>query len=392
MVGVDHICDGRQKTAICQGDVQFFFQICRGHQFAFAQICQCFVDTGIRDTKCHAVTPRPLGIIQCQHQSGVGQRPPVVNGPHTERAMIIRQMRQLRFDIFKAGVPQQRPIAKNPHCSFFLGCFPACLTPICTKGKEARPMQRIILFTVGLAILWSINWGWGYSRNMDDTRAWFDAPAAQVGDVSQRGFPSRYDVTLDDVAIPAIGFTAEFVQILRVVYNADHRIIVLPDEFTLMGQPVSGTGFRASVVRDGDFARITIEGRDITLPQSLRAAHGQISMIPDVGLGQYKLYVALDAATLNGTTLATPIQITADVTLPETIDPSSLTSVLPGLSGWGKTDVTVVTPDETLSNLSLDAMTRTLSGPVPQSADMDALLAWVATLMGSAAYQSGQGS
>jgi len=253
-------------------------------------------------------------------------------------------------------------------------------------------MQRIILFTVGLAILWSINWGWGYSRNMDETRAWFDAPAAQVGDVSQRGFPSRYDVTLDDVAIPAIGFTAEFVQILRVVYNADHRIIVLPDEFTLMGQPVSGTGFRASVVRDGDFARITIEGRDITLPQGLRAAHGQISMIPDVGLGQYKLYVALDAATLNGTTLATPIQITADVTLPETIDPSSLTSVLPGLSGWGKTDVTVVTPDETLSNLILDAMTRTLSGPVPQSADMDALLAWVATLMGSAAYQSGQGS
>jgi hypothetical protein len=253
-------------------------------------------------------------------------------------------------------------------------------------------MQRIILFTVGLAILWSLNWAWGFSGNMNDTRAWFDAPAAQVDDVSQRGFPSRYDVNLDDVAIPAIGFTAEFLQVLRVVYNADHRIIVLPDQFTLMGQPVSGTGFRASVVRDGDFVRITIEGRDITLPQGLHAAHGQISMIPDVRLGQYKLFVAFDSPTLNGTPLAAPIQMTADVTLPKTIDTRSLTTVLRGLSGWGDTLVTVVTPDETLSNLLLDPMTGTLSGPAPQSAGMDALLEWVRSLMESATQKSARGS
>lgn len=253
-------------------------------------------------------------------------------------------------------------------------------------------MQRIIFITVGLAILWSINWAWGFSRNMNATYAWFDAPAAQVGDVSQRGFPSRYDVTLDNVAIDDIGFAAPFVQILRVVYNADHRIIVLPDQFTLMGHPVTGTGFRASVVRDGDFARITIEGRDITLPQGLRTAHGQISMIPDVGLGQYKLFVALDNPTLNGTALTAPIQITADVTLPDTIDTRSLTSVLRGLSGWGDTPVTVVTPDETLSNLSFDPMTGTLSGPAPQSAGMDALLAWVQSLMEPMTRNTGQGS
>lgn len=253
-------------------------------------------------------------------------------------------------------------------------------------------MQRIIFVTVSLAILWSLNWAWGFSGNMNDTRAWFDAPAAQVGDVSQRGFPSRYDVTLDDVAIPAIGFAAEFVQILRVVYNSDHRIIVLPDQFTVMGQPVSGTGFRASVVRDGDFARITIEGRDITLPQGLRAAHGQISMIPDVGLGQYKLFVAFDNPTLNATPLAAPIQITADVKLPKSIDTRSLTSALRGLSGWGDTPVTVVTPDETLSNLLFDPMTGTLSGPAPQSAGMDALLAWVRSLMESATRNSARGS
>jgi hypothetical protein len=159
-----------------------------------------------------------------------------------------------------------------------------------------------------------------------------------------------------------------------------------------MGQPVSGTGFRASVVRDGDFVRITIEGRDITLPQGLRAAHGQISMIPDVRLGQYKLFVAFDSPTLNGTPLAAPIQMTADVTLPKTIDTRSLTTVLRGLSGWGDTLVTVVTPDETLSNLLLDPMTGTLSGPAPQSAGMDALLEWVRSLMESATQKSARGS
>ena len=253
-------------------------------------------------------------------------------------------------------------------------------------------MQRIILFTVGLAIAWSINWGWGYSRNINETRAWFDGPTAQLGDVSQRGFPSRYDVTLDNVAIPAIGFTAEFVQIMRVVYNADHRIIVLPDQFTLMGHPIAGSGFRASVVRDGDFARITVEGRDVTLPQGLRAAHAQISMIPDVGLGKYKIYAALDTPTLNGTPLATPIQITTDITLTDSIAPRSLTSVLRGLSGLRGTAITVVTPDETLSNLSLDPIAGTVSGPAVQSAGLNALLTWVGSVIGSTAYQSDQGS
>lgn len=253
-------------------------------------------------------------------------------------------------------------------------------------------MKRIILISVGLAILWSINWAWGFSRNMNDTLAWFDAPTAQIEDVSQRGFPSRYDVTLDKVAIHNIGFMAEFVQILRVVYNADHRIVVLPDRFTLMGQQFSGSRVRASVVRDGDFARITVEGSDITLPQGLRAAHVQISMIPDVGLGQYKIYAALDTPTLTGAVLSTPIRVTANLTVPGSIDPNSLTSVLTGLSGWRIANVTVVTPDETLSDLSLDPSAGALVGRIPQSTDLETLLMWVKSLNVLAAYQADQGS
>lgn len=242
-------------------------------------------------------------------------------------------------------------------------------------------MQRIILVTVGLAILWSLNWGWGYSRNMDQTRDWFSGSMATVGPVSQRGFPSRYDVTIDSVTIPDIGFEADFLQIMRVVYNSDHRIIALPDQFTLLGHPVSGQGFRASVVRDADFARITVEGRDISLPNGLTADHGQISIIPDIGQGQYKIYIALDAARLNELALPNPVHVTIDLSLDRSIDITSLDRVMADLIPPASIDISIVTPDETLRGLTFDPTKGAVLGARPANAALQAGLDWVRTLI-----------
>jgi len=98
-------------------------------------------------------------------------------------------------------------------------------------------MKRIIGIVVIMAVFWAGNWYWGLSTNLDKTAGWFGAQGDVFEHSEQHGFPNRYDVTLSDVTIADIGFDAEFVQILRVVYKSDHRIIILPNRVQIWAIP-----------------------------------------------------------------------------------------------------------------------------------------------------------
>ncbi len=104
---------------------------------------------------------------------------------------------------------------------------------------------------------------------------------ANVGDIATRGFPSRFDTTLSDLALtPPDGswqYAAPFVQALALSYAPNKVIAVLPETQTVRipGQDliITGTGLRASTgvaaSTDLDFQGFTAEGAEITVTSSL---------------------------------------------------------------------------------------------------------------------------
>ena len=76
----------------------------------------------------------------------------------------------------------------------------SCKYLLAAIGKGPR-MQRLIILVLGIAILWSGFWFWGAERNKAGIAA-LVAGAEKSGwqiqfeQISQMGFPNRYDVTL----------------------------------------------------------------------------------------------------------------------------------------------------------------------------------------------------
>ncbi len=126
-------------------------------------------------------------------------------------------------------------------------------------------MQRLIILVLGIAILWSGFWFWGAERNKASIAALVTSAEksgwqVQFDQISQMGFPNRYDVTLHN---PQIGnaagtfdWQAAFLQIMRLTYTPTHWLIIWPSMHDLMlaDQPVRLTSqtLRASVIQTED--------------------------------------------------------------------------------------------------------------------------------------------
>lgn len=154
-------------------------------------------------------------------------------------------------------------------------------------------MRNIIGIVVILSVVWAGNWVLGFDRNLSKTLAWFDT--ATYGDaVEQHGFPNRYDVTLPNLKITEMGFSAEFIQIMRMVYKSNHHIIILPPQIKIAGHDITAEQMRASVVTDdGVTPRVTIEAFNIALPNGVSAAHAQISAVPAGGDDAMTVFIEL---------------------------------------------------------------------------------------------------
>ncbi len=133
-----------------------------------------------------------------------------------------------------------------------------------------------ILFAMGLAaamaaaLAWSVWWFVGSAAATRAAENWVAARRAQgwtaeASRATTGGFPNRFDTTLGDVVLGLPGgwrASADFAQVLRLSYGADHLIVVLPDRVRLATPAgrvaLRSDRFRASVVRDAGLDRLAV--------------------------------------------------------------------------------------------------------------------------------------
>lgn len=134
-------------------------------------------------------------------------------------------------------------------------------------------MFRMLLIIILAALLWSAAWFWGGASNKTRITSWISDQeqagyAIGYSDLSQLGFPNRYDVTLQNpqLSAPQLGLNwqATFIQIMRLSYQPDHYIFVWPNAQKMtvndLGLDFRHQGLKASVVsRDPGQFRLSAE-------------------------------------------------------------------------------------------------------------------------------------
>ena len=119
-------------------------------------------------------------------------------------------------------------------------------------------MRALLWITTAAAVLYGGYWVAGSTamrRGVEAALADLQAQGiAGPAEITLRGFPSRFDLTVEPVALRrgAVEWTAPFVQLFMLAYRPTHLIAVWPHEqvLTLAGLPlaITSTDMRASAV------------------------------------------------------------------------------------------------------------------------------------------------
>ena len=179
-------------------------------------------------------------------------------------------------------------------------------------------MFRMLLIIILAALLWSAAWFWGGASNKTRITSWISDQrqagyAIGYSDLSQLGFPNRYDVTLQNpqLSAPQLGLNwqATFIQIMRLSYQPDHYIFVWPNDQQMtindFRLDFRHQGLKASVVsRDPGQFRLSAEAGESAVSSGdrlwLKAQEWQLS-IAQTANGA-KVYLKLkDIEAANGT-------------------------------------------------------------------------------------------
>ena len=157
-------------------------------------------------------------------------------------------------------------------------------------------MFRMLLIIILAALLWSTAWFWGGASNKTRIKSWISDQeqagyAIGYSDLSQLGFPNRYDVTLQNpqLSAPQLGLNwqATFIQIMRLSYQTDHYIFVWPNAQKMtvndLGLDFRHQGLKASVVsRDPGQFRLSAEASESAVSSGdrlwLKAQEWQLSI------------------------------------------------------------------------------------------------------------------
>ncbi len=208
-------------------------------------------------------------------------------------------------------------------------------------------MRRIVIAVLIAAGLWSGWWLVGSTAVTRGVTAWFDARAAdgweaRHGRIRTRGFPNRFDTTIDAIVLadPATGlrWEAPFAQILALSYTPHRVVVALPPEQTVAfrGQTtvVRSDRFRASAAVGGGLSpvldRATAVATGLTLTTDdgapVHVAEARLAMRPAVAQpAAYRIGASLDG-------VAPPEEIRA------AMDPDGVTGAAPAS---GRLDATV---------------------------------------------------
>lgn len=148
-------------------------------------------------------------------------------------------------------------------------------------------MGKLLAAVLLAALLWSGYWFFGAHAARLGVEHWFEARraegwAADYADLSVWGFPNRFDVTLDDVALgdpeTGLAWTAPFFQVFALSYRPQHLIAVWPDrqvvETPLERITVETADMRASAVFDPGDAFTLDHGNVVLDAVALRSSAG----------------------------------------------------------------------------------------------------------------------
>lgn len=246
-------------------------------------------------------------------------------------------------------------------------------------------MRKLMFIAIVLAGLYGGYWVVGSSQIETGARTALDQIAAdgvevRYGDLSTRGFPSRFDTMLTDFSFsdPATGagWSAPWVQVLALSYRPNHVIVAFPPEQALTLAPgqvvmIRSDGLRASgsvaLSADLPLTALTAETGPIrlTLPDlsDLAAARALIALrpIPAKDRPSYDLFteveaMALPAAIMSGIDpegslpkAVNLIRIDSALTLDRPLDRHLGTGPRPALRAISLRDARIVWADMTLA-------------------------------------------
>ena len=140
-------------------------------------------------------------------------------------------------------------------------------------------MSRALVPILLAAIAWSSYWFWGARNNLESIHRSLESPAGasteiKYGLVSQVGFPNRYDVTVNNLSIEnPIGekiVTLPFIQVLRLIYKSNHKIIIFPNSLSIYDFNIKWENAKASIVEDTLEDRIILEAHNLIVSEEKR--------------------------------------------------------------------------------------------------------------------------
>ena len=155
-------------------------------------------------------------------------------------------------------------------------------------------MSRALVPILLAAIVWSSYWFWGAQNNLESITKVLEHPAGgsteiKYGLVSQVGFPNRYDVTVNNLSIEnPIGekiVTLPFIQVLRLIYTSNHKIIIFPNSLSIYDFNIKWENAKASIVEDALEDRLILEAYNLIVSNEkrlgFRAKRLQVSILYD---------------------------------------------------------------------------------------------------------------
>ena len=169
-------------------------------------------------------------------------------------------------------------------------------------------MYRALVPILLATIVWSSYWFWGAQNNLENIHRGLQSPASdsteiKYGLISQVGFPNRYDVTVNNLSIEnPIGkkiVTLPFIQVLRLIYKSNHKIIIFPNSLSIYDFNIKWENAKASVVEDTLEDRLIFEAQNLIFTEekrlSFRAEKLQISILYEK-LGEIKPVIIINFA------------------------------------------------------------------------------------------------
>ena len=169
-------------------------------------------------------------------------------------------------------------------------------------------MSRALVPILLAAIVWSSYWFWGAQNNLESIHRGLERPAGgsteiKYGLVSQVGFPNRYDVTVNNLSIEnPIGekiVTLPFIQVLRLIYKSNHKIIIFPNSLSIYDFNIKWENAKASIVEDTLEDRLILEAQNLIVKEenrlSFKAEKLQISILYEK-LGEIKPVIIINFA------------------------------------------------------------------------------------------------